>query len=260
MGEKSTTGGTLSEKIRWEQLNLTPIPPSEIIHKLSPEIDRIVLKALSKKPSKRYKSVREFAESFGAEIAPEKLEKPIKIAQDRKKAPDKAKKKLAEKPQIPSGNMGKYIRAFGLGLSAVFSISFLFSRSQINSQNEMPTETISSASAPISIIDSTATLAPTVSSLNLSLTIQDIEGNPIQWAIVNLLGGHTSRVSDEDGYVNWESLPNSVLNVSNWEPNPSVTLEISAPGFISTVSNVSLESGKNNSFRKRKSFNGNGGG
>lgn len=55
-GEKATTGST-SEKVRWEQLNLTPPPPSDWNPELPLAVEEVILKCLEKDPQKRYKSV-----------------------------------------------------------------------------------------------------------------------------------------------------------------------------------------------------------
>ena len=55
-GERATTTGTTSAKVRWEQVNTQPLPPSNHNHRISVNIDALVIKCLEKNPSNRYSS------------------------------------------------------------------------------------------------------------------------------------------------------------------------------------------------------------
>ncbi len=56
VGEKAQVTGTSSEMIRWEQVNLEPLPPSVYNSGISPEIDVVVIKCLAKDPKERYQT------------------------------------------------------------------------------------------------------------------------------------------------------------------------------------------------------------
>jgi eukaryotic-like serine/threonine-protein kinase len=54
--------------IMQQVVNLTPVKPSSINNKLSPEIDKVLGKAMAKNPADRYQSAGEFSEAFKAAI------------------------------------------------------------------------------------------------------------------------------------------------------------------------------------------------
>jgi len=55
-GEQSTTTGTISAKVRWEQVNLDPPSPRLYSPDISVELETVVLKCLAKKPAERYQT------------------------------------------------------------------------------------------------------------------------------------------------------------------------------------------------------------
>lgn len=63
-GEQATITGTTSEKVRWEQLNLSPPSPRQWTPDLSTEKEAVTLRCLEKNPSKRYQNVLDFFNAF----------------------------------------------------------------------------------------------------------------------------------------------------------------------------------------------------
>ena len=63
-GDLTTTTGTTSAKVRWEQVNLDPPSPSRYNAQISPALDEIVLKALAKDPGSRYQSALDMLNAF----------------------------------------------------------------------------------------------------------------------------------------------------------------------------------------------------
>jgi eukaryotic-like serine/threonine-protein kinase len=73
-GERSNTTGMTSEKIRWEHMNLAPPPPSKFNPELSPPMEALILKSLSKNPAERFHSTLEFLNAFDRILSGDKTE------------------------------------------------------------------------------------------------------------------------------------------------------------------------------------------
>jgi len=55
-GEATTTAGTTSAKVRWEQVNLNPPSPRIYNPEISRDLEDVVMKCLAKKPEERYQT------------------------------------------------------------------------------------------------------------------------------------------------------------------------------------------------------------
>jgi eukaryotic-like serine/threonine-protein kinase len=73
-GERSNTTGMTSEKIRWEHMNLSPPPPTQYNPTLSPPMEALILKSLSKNPAERFHSTLEFLNAFDRILSGDKTE------------------------------------------------------------------------------------------------------------------------------------------------------------------------------------------
>ena len=64
LGEIANVTGTTSERVRWEHIKKTPLPIRTFNPAVSPELEQVVLKCLSKKREERYASVLELMQAF----------------------------------------------------------------------------------------------------------------------------------------------------------------------------------------------------
>ncbi len=85
--------GRLAE-IMQQVVNASPESPSLHNHKLSPEIDKVVAKAMAKNPADRYQTASEFSEAFKAAIHPSLMQgepKPADVMPDAARLLDAAR-------------------------------------------------------------------------------------------------------------------------------------------------------------------------
>lgn len=67
-GERAAITGTTADKVRWEQLKLTPFSPAQFNSMITPKLEEIVLICLAKNISKRYASASDVADELSKEI------------------------------------------------------------------------------------------------------------------------------------------------------------------------------------------------
>src|SRR3990170_921707 len=74
-GERATITGSTSEKVRWEQIHLTPFSPRAHNPAISPEIEAVVLRCLEKERAGRYRSVWEVLKALEEALTGERVPK-----------------------------------------------------------------------------------------------------------------------------------------------------------------------------------------
>jgi serine/threonine protein kinase len=63
-GERATTTGTISARVRWEQVNMDPPSPREFTPEISPGLEKVVLTCLAKDPDDRYQTPLEVSNAL----------------------------------------------------------------------------------------------------------------------------------------------------------------------------------------------------
>lgn len=72
--------------VLYQQVNEPPLPPRQFNPALSPKAEKVILKALAKKPARRYQTTGEFAKAFWDAVAP-KLQVPVPTGSNSNTSP-----------------------------------------------------------------------------------------------------------------------------------------------------------------------------
>lgn len=72
-GTQSKVTGTMSEKVRWEQMHLPPPSPRKYNSDLSPALESVILSCLAKVPNERFSSALDVLNAFKQAIKPVKV-------------------------------------------------------------------------------------------------------------------------------------------------------------------------------------------
>ena len=143
-GENAKTGGSTSEKIRWEQMYLAPPPPSKFNHLITSTMDRIILKCLEKKPENRYPDVSALLNDLKSVVRDDMPEPAIRIARPKQVDRDTLVTQPGEKIKIISRKR-QSVNALFLGgvIIVILVFGFMAGTSIINSiYTTIPTNTI----------------------------------------------------------------------------------------------------------------------
>ncbi len=99
-------------------------------------------------------------------------------------------------------------------------------------QAAIPTATSTPVPTPTNTPTPTATPIP----YDLTVTVQDAEGNPVEWVQIALpeSGDETPIAADDSGSAQWANLPSE-----------AITLKVSAPGYFGVEQAATLERGPN---------------
>jgi serine/threonine-protein kinase len=119
-GEKATVTGTTAEKVRWEQVNLAPTPPSNYNTEIPLELEQIVIRCLQKESALRFASCLELLNALNshelhmvatpqkakvktAQLMPQKLvsTKTRPVGEPMAKKPPASAKTVKVKPPAP---------------------------------------------------------------------------------------------------------------------------------------------------------------
>src|SRR3990170_5797809 len=74
-GDRATVTGSTSEKVRWEQIHLTPFSPRTHDPAISPETEAVVLRCLEKERAGRYRSVWEVLKALEEALTGDRVPK-----------------------------------------------------------------------------------------------------------------------------------------------------------------------------------------
>jgi len=85
-GERAIITGTTAEKVRWEHLMLSPVPPTHYYPNILPQIEYVILRCLSKEKKDRFKSTMDVMVDLNSvnSIQYEKLNRAIKQSSPKK--------------------------------------------------------------------------------------------------------------------------------------------------------------------------------
>ena len=167
-GENAKTGGSTSEKIRWEQMCLVPPPPSKFNHLITPTMDRIILKCLEKEPKNRYHDVSALLNDLKSAVRDDLPEPTIRIARPQQVDLGTLVTQPGEEIKIPvrkqklSAVLVVVLLIFILGIVSALRILGITALKQFNAtQSPIPIMTqITPSPEPVITTSSTPTLFP----------------------------------------------------------------------------------------------------
>jgi len=63
-GINSSDQRTINDRIRWEQVNMLPIPPNQVDHRVGKDVNDVILTCLNKKPNQRFSGTIELLDAL----------------------------------------------------------------------------------------------------------------------------------------------------------------------------------------------------
>lgn len=121
IGEQAPFSGTTGEKVRWEQLNLTPPSLREYNPRVSYNLDTLVLRCLAKNPRNRYRSAMDLLSVLEMVIVGgrKELSRPERQPHKTPASPPQPRKGAA--PPIVAGSARPRLRIHGPTLVFIFA-------------------------------------------------------------------------------------------------------------------------------------------
>jgi serine/threonine protein kinase len=227
-GEQAVSGGTIDDRVRWEQLKASPPWPHELNPQVSATLEQVVLKALEKNPAQRYAGALELSDALDLALGPEAVVRPgesISALGEQASRADKTRRRSNALPGGLSKSMLSSVRLIAvvilLGLSAM--LAFLWNGSffvttpsavPTATRQQAPTSTPSRPSATPSptgtplpadtstpVATGTSTI-PLVSAIDVPINCR--YGPGTQWQVVSALTlGTDAEIIGKDSELNY---------------------------------------------------------
>jgi serine/threonine protein kinase len=115
-GETEGTTGSRGERVRWEQMNVPPLPPRRINPDISPVAEAAILRALEKEPQQRQQGGLAFYKEFSADEQPVPFDE-ISWTEDQRRT-------TLQPPATPQKRMGLFAILGGIGALFLFVLLF----------------------------------------------------------------------------------------------------------------------------------------
>jgi serine/threonine protein kinase len=224
-------GDTANERIRYAHLHIQPPDPRGLKPSISKALAQAILKALDKKPARRYPSAQDFLEAiFGAAGATfTQVTERIKLPQEFQETASPSQPILSRQtvlPGLPNSAQQKMLAWLAAGI-ALFLIAIIAFSPMNNSNHPAPTmsvetEFISSVSSPQPLFTVTTTATRTkVPTATSSVPLTPTESSSSQFA----------RISKEVAEVNLRRSPGYV----NKNDNKDVIVKIPQGATIEII-------------------------
>jgi hypothetical protein len=131
-GETDTTTGSRGERVRWEQMHLSPPPPRSINPEIPATVETVILRALEKDPPRRQQRVlellaelRQAAAVEPAKVLPEVVEKRAEPIEPTPTSQDQASASTGARVGAPRTGIGVAVVGGGLTLLAVLIVALV---------------------------------------------------------------------------------------------------------------------------------------
>lgn len=209
-GDRAQVSGTVSEKVRWEQRNLKPIPLRSINPDVSAALEAVVMRCLEKDPKKRFGGTMEFLAELQKALPPLSSRDLVHCLEQDAKTPP------APPAPVPANRMQLLLRwirenpVLVIIIPATIAAVVLISRpSQNPATTPTPTDVSrTSTPKPAAYSPGTSTASTPTESANLESSLSDDTcrlvytssqyGNPDIF-VVSVYGDYPIRLTSDSG-------------------------------------------------------------
>ena len=230
-GETAAITGTTAEKVRWEQLNIPPIPPSQFDPDIPPAIEKAILHCLEKDSRKRFDNTINLLDSITTESnrkSDHSTNHNYSADGEPKKSKPTIKGNCLKSPWFTAAVIGLFITFVFLAINRNFSKAFFVSSTTTPTiEKPVPTQTPEITVAALEEIEETST-----TKLCQLAFVSDRDGND-EIYLMDESGGNINRLTFDkllDGNPSWSPDGNNIAFESNRDMDGTEIFTIDTTG------------------------------
>ncbi len=178
----ATTDESTASRIRWQHINEPPPPPSKFNRALSPEMERVILRCLEKKPAERFESVAELLAAIESVVGEGAAHSPPASAVIEQAAAPQKNVDAVPAPSLPFGLTKKGLALLGGAVLVCGVMSFLLLIGGVPYMvNRAQARNATATQVAIELTQVQANGTAAHSKLEYDLAIQTVEAATQQW-------------------------------------------------------------------------------